>query len=240
MKRERHTYECPSCGHKGLRQQPYCFVCLQDGTNNSRKFWTPDRVTILKELYPNHGCDYVAEVLDSTPSAVRNKANKLGVKLKKEVYRERVHDAAGRFMKQNNPMYKEKNKQKAREFFKDVKMRAKAAKTRAKERGDNPPATESFVKYALSVLKKRFIHQFVIEQYAYTCDFLIGEDLILEIDGEYWHGHPSFKPYTDRQNKQILHDQTKDKRLKSLGFKVLRVWEKDVSINNLKTLIDQK
>lgn len=68
-------------------------------------------------------------------------------------------------------------------------------------------------------------------------DFVIGDNVIIQIDGEYWHGHPRFSPLTDRQLNQRKKDAAQDKYLIACGYTVIRVWESDVTPENILTLL---
>lgn len=63
------------------------------------------------------------------------------------------------------------------------------------------------------------------ENIHYFPDFILDEKLIIEIDGEKWHSSKEQKEY----------DNIRDERLKSLGFKIIRIPAKNV-LQNLKIL----
>jgi very-short-patch-repair endonuclease len=52
----------------------------------------------------------------------------------------------------------------------------------------------------------------------YLIDFLLPNNLIIEVDGEYWHDFP------EGRDK----DRIRDDILNSMGYKVLRFWANDV------------
>jgi len=49
--------------------------------------------------------------------------------------------------------------------------------------------------------------------------------LIIQADGDYWHGHPRFEPLTERQLAQQRRDRAQDAYLTKCGFTVVRIWE---------------
>lgn len=63
-------------------------------------------------------------------------------------------------------------------------------------------------------------HQYIKEiEHGYQCDILIPSmNLVIECDGNYWHKYPI--------GKDIDHIRTKE--LIEKGFKVLRLWERDI------------
>lgn len=62
----------------------------------------------------------------------------------------------------------------------------------------------------------------------FVVDVRIGS-LIIEADGDYWHGHPRLAPLTERQLAQQKRDRARDAYLTACGYKVVRIWESDMS-----------
>ena len=73
-------------------------------------------------------------------------------------------------------------------------------------------------------------HQYMKEiEHGYQCDILIPSmNLIIECDGNYWHSYPA--------GTDIDHIRTKE--LIKKGFKVLRLWEKDIKLMNIRQFCD--
>ena len=62
-------------------------------------------------------------------------------------------------------------------------------------------------------------------EHGYQCDILIpSEKLVIECDGDYWHKYPI----------GLEKDHVRTKELIEKGFKVLRLWEKDIKNMKLK------
>ena len=63
-------------------------------------------------------------------------------------------------------------------------------------------------------------------------DILIADQkLIIQWDGEYWHGHPSkLKDGVPdkRQNRRMKYDKSQNLYLTKCGYKILRFWESEV------------
>ena len=75
----------------------------------------------------------------------------------------------------------------------------------------------------LKILGINFItHKHMKEiEHGYQCDILIPSmNLIIECDGDYWHKHPN--------GRDIDHIRTKE--LKEKGYKVMRLWERDIRV----------
>jgi len=79
-------------------------------------------------------------------------------------------------------------------------------------------------------------------EHAYQCDILIPEkNLIIECDGDYWHGNPiKFDLLNKMQkDKQIL-DGIRTNELIKEGYSVLRLWECDINsmdVINFKSIL---
>lgn len=58
----------------------------------------------------------------------------------------------------------------------------------------------------------------------YCCDFFIESNLIIEVDGKYWHNYPEHNPL----------DLIRDKELLEKGYKVFRFWENEFSLEDVK------
>jgi len=64
-------------------------------------------------------------------------------------------------------------------------------------------------------------------------DFYIpSENLLVEIDGDYWHGNPSvYKRPNKMQNTNRKNDRRKTLIAENEGYKISRVWESDLKDN---------
>lgn len=53
--------------------------------------------------------------------------------------------------------------------------------------------------------------------------------LVIQFDGDYWHGHPERFPEPDeRQQRRIHLDRSQDAYLRKCGYTILRIWECDI------------
>lgn len=88
----------------------------------------------------------------------------------------------------------------------------------------------------LKILGIEFITHFYVKgiEHGYQCDIFIPSiKTIIECDGDYWHGNPSiFAPdqLNERQKRQKFDDDLRNKELISKGYKLIRLWEKDIKI----------
>jgi very-short-patch-repair endonuclease len=84
------------------------------------------------------------------------------------------------------------------------------------------------------------IHQFMHIEHGYQCDiFIPSMKLIIECDGDYWHGNPLRNKELDgRQKRQKEKDDLRTKELREQGYKVVRLWESDIKTINLNKLLE--
>lgn len=70
-----------------------------------------------------------------------------------------------------------------------------------------------------------FTHQYMKIDHGYLCDvFIPSMNLVIECDGDYWHKYPT--------GMEIDHIRTRE--LIEKGFKVLRLWENEIKVMNVK------
>lgn len=87
--------------------------------------------------------------------------------------------------------------------------------------------------------------QFYVSEIPALYDFKIkGKNILIEVDGDYWHCNPETKfeiPKYDSQFSNIKKDKIKTEWAESNGYILLRFWESDIKNNRLqivKTLIE--
>ena len=78
-----------------------------------------------------------------------------------------------------------------------------------------------------------YTHQQVCKDHAYQCDILIPSmNLIIECDGDYWHGNlekfGDWRHLNQMQREQKIKDYLRTAELQSLGYAILRLWEKQI------------
>ena len=101
---------------------------------------------------------------------------------------------------------------------------------------------ESFLRLLGIEYQKHVYMNFIRD--AYQCDFLIPSlKIIIEADGDYWHGNPdkfTGEKLKEFQIQQREKDQERTKQLIDYGYKVIRLWEskiKDLQVEEFKELI---
>lgn len=92
------------------------------------------------------------------------------------------------------------------------------------------PTKPERIGYAiLDQLEVDHIRQYVVNG-KFTVDaFVPSANLVIQWDGDYWHGHPDRFPEPDkRQRKRMRLDRSQDAYMRKCGMRVARFWECDL------------
>jgi very-short-patch-repair endonuclease len=93
----------------------------------------------------------------------------------------------------------------------------------------------------LDNLKIKYIQWFYAKEIKAFYDFYIpAKNIIIEVDGDFWHCNPNSKyilPEYKTQEKNLKRDQQKNQWAKNNGFKLLRFWETDIN-NSPQSIIE--
>jgi very-short-patch-repair endonuclease len=104
---------------------------------------------------------------------------------------------------------------------------------------------ESAVAKLFDEYKIKYHFQFFISDNGIckSYDFKIkGKPILIELDGDYWHGGPGAKIPYEKVNEVKENDKFKNKMAKNNGYKLLRFWESDIKENPakvMKTLLNE-
>jgi hypothetical protein len=93
---------------------------------------------------------------------------------------------------------------------------------------------ESKVAAELDRLGLKYTYQFFIHdgELCRSYDFkLKRRPIIIEADGDYWHGNPNTEHHCPSVNDIQENDKLKEKMAEARGYKVIRFWESDVKRN---------
>lgn len=249
--RSRPLVPCPICGTlfkdyvndiSGARKQYCSQECAweaQKGRPSPKR--TPQYILdAIKERYPTEGADKLAEEFDRTRCAIRVQAHKLGVKLNPDVYYARVHKAAQKYMTESNPMFNPETVEKVKEYWgthpreQEAQYR-KLQEAHARIQRENPSGLERKLWDILDSLDVDYETQFIVKP-KFIVDVKI-DNLIIQADGDYWHGHPRMEPLTKRQKTQQKRDRAQDKYLTTCGYAVERIWESDMSYDVVRDVL---
>lgn len=99
---------------------------------------------------------------------------------------------------------------------------------------------EHFASEFLDKLGVEYVYQFAAKDIGRFFDFYIpSANLIIEIDGDYWHGNPdkySEEELRGHQKRARRVDEHKTKWALMHGIPILRIWESDVRKNPKKVM----
>jgi G:T-mismatch repair DNA endonuclease (very short patch repair protein) len=204
--------------------------------------WTEDEIKYLEKNYSEMGANDISKHINKTHIQVRNKANTLHLVLNKKAAHRIVHSKAKEYMLAHNPMKNQESVNKVKEWRKNnpdkvLFMVENITKGQQKFQKINPSSLEIKARKMLDELKVNYEPSFLIKP-KFVVDIRI-ENIIIQLDGDYWHGHPRFVNLTERQKKQQMRDKAQDKCLTSLGYKVIRIWESDLSSEKLISVLDE-
>lgn len=238
-KPRKKAVQCPRCANVSWnRQRALCGPCEQActpaeleayGVRRRQAVWTSAALEVLVREYPSSGADACAALLGLSPAQVLDKANKLRLRVSTETRRRLVHDAASRHMVANNPMRRPECRDKVvawRAAHPDESARLSAIAIAAQSK-KKPSGLERKLWSLLDGFGVDYEVQAVIKRH-FVVDVRIGR-LVIEADGDYWHGHPRLGALTERQRKQQARDRSRDAYLRACGYTVVRIWESDMS-----------
>lgn len=93
---------------------------------------------------------------------------------------------------------------------------------------------ETFISYILDKNNIKYSFQFFLNKdgICKSYDFKIKDsNVLLEIDGDYWHGGPSLNKHFYKLNEVKQNDLFKNQFAKDNGFTLLRFWESEIYEN---------
>jgi very-short-patch-repair endonuclease len=124
------------------------------------------------------------------------------------------------------------------------KMSEKALDNIIKTDRNHTSKLEKTFSNILDLLDIKYEKFFYAKEIKAFYDFFISEsNLIIEIDGDFWHCNPlKFPiPQYETQKKNLIRDKEKEQWALNKGYKLLRFWENDINNNILevkKTLLE--
>jgi len=241
---------CPVCGNLfsprysknkyGIRK--FCSQKCSNISNTGKPSTNPYTHTeadreYVKDNYTTSGIKLISERLGISRAAVYVFANKMGLKIEKVDY-----SSMSERMKKNNPMKNPEiaarvGKKVSKKYWEDDEYRERLLKSKAEANKKSMTKPELLCKKILEEIGIEAEYQVEIKS-KFIVDFRI-ENVILQVDGEYWHGHPRFEPLTERQLAQRKRDAAQNKYLTACGYKVVRLWESQITKENIIKLFSQ-
>jgi G:T-mismatch repair DNA endonuclease (very short patch repair protein)/endogenous inhibitor of DNA gyrase (YacG/DUF329 family) len=233
---------CPECGHWGIRQTALCKAC-GGKTPAKRRTWNAERDAYLRAHYADEGAEACGAALGLAANRVRIRANRLGLNVTPEAAARLIHEKAREYMTASNPMWRPDVRQKVRDWQaahpEEVAAIAAALTAgHARIEREKPSKLEERLRQFLTELGVAFEASVIVKAH-FVVDVRIGQ-LIIQADGDYWHGHPRFEQLTDRQRAQQKRDRAQDAYLQACGYAVLRIWESDLTRERLAALLERQ
>lgn len=91
---------------------------------------------------------------------------------------------------------------------------------------------EKFAKEFLDKLGVEYVYQFEAKDIGRFFDFYCKNNLLIEIDGDYWHGNPNKykeEELKGHQKKAQRIDEYKTKWALTHGIPIIHIWEEDIN-----------
>lgn len=203
--------------------------------------WSAAETAYLVERYAIDGGALVAARLGRSVGSIHNKAYSLSLVLTPETRRRLAYDPNGPRMRATNPMHAATTRAKVatwRRTHPEEAAAVHAAMLRGHQRlqRSKPSGPEIRLRALLTELGVAFEPAALIKP-RFIVDARVG-DLIIQVDGEYWHGHPRFEPLTDRQQAQRRRDAAQDAYLAACGLRVARIWASELTSDRLRQVLN--
>jgi G:T-mismatch repair DNA endonuclease (very short patch repair protein) len=104
-----------------------------------------------------------------------------------------------------------------------------------------PTIIETLTYQALTELNISFDKQYRVGKF--VCDVFIPErKLVIEVQGDYWHGNPRFYSEETMNKTQRVHferDKKKREAYNKAGLKLIELWESDIKEFGAKQLLEK-
>lgn len=263
IKKKTFEFCSPSCRNKArtkTREAQICEVCGKEFIHNDlklKKTCSPkcnraylssfstyedmERVqNYITENYATLGAVHCAKELGITKRILYSIAYRLGLVMDDDVRKQSVSELNRQKMILNNPMKNPEIAKKVHAHPNQSPERKAINLARGRQMQDKRRVTK-LERLLFSILDKLGVEyeSHVIIKDKFIVDCKIGEHLIIEADGDYWHGHPRFEPLTDRQISQQKRDASRNKYLATCGYWVERIWESDMSKEVVKAILQK-
>jgi very-short-patch-repair endonuclease len=130
-----------------------------------------------------------------------------------------------------------------------IKQKSNAARASHKSQFKNKKMNEIEKKVYdyLNLLGLNFDYSPILASYQY--DFIIrNQRILIEVDGDYWHGNPKYynvdgtdgkRKLNEIQLSKIDRDTEKSEWAKSRGFEIIRIWEDEINNNSYKDKLNE-
>jgi G:T-mismatch repair DNA endonuclease (very short patch repair protein) len=194
----------------------------------------PELIEFIKQNFTNNGGKWISEHTGYSVGIVRRIAYRIGLIVSQKGKRQQ-YEAAKKRMTQNNPMFKQETRAKVAKYWENhpeerALVLEKLMEGHQRIQKSKPNKLELKLFGYLDQLGLEYEPYHLIKP-KFIVDALVGDNIIVQADGDYWHGHPRFSKLTERQIAQQKRDKAQDAYLTKCGYKVIRIWENDMSID---------
>lgn len=210
---------------------------LQESTNSTRnhkkshRLWEDEEVEFLLANYEDKTLDELSKSLNRSKNSITYKMTSLNIRKykRKENWNAREDEYLKKYYKDGLML----------QMMKELNRSFKAIHTRANLL-DLHHNTSTYIEREVEEILKsnnvKYVSQYRIR--GFIADFLIGDNLVIEVQGDYWHCNPLIynEPQNEIQKHKIKQDRMKRGCFNELGYKILYVWEYDLNNNYEKTL----
>jgi len=115
---------------------------------------------------------------------------------------------------------------------KDPERRAHLLRINCIQQQVSPTSIERIGYTLLDDIGADYVPQYILNDKFCVDAFVPACKLVIQFDGDYWHGHPLRFPNPDeRQRKRMRLDKSQDAYMRKCGFSVFRAWGSDLRKN---------
>lgn len=205
----------------------------------ANKIFSDADIDYLVAHYPTDGPAVVAVALGKSHAQVMGKANALGVKMTGPTRKRVVGSQNVERMTNDNPMKRPDVRKRVSAWMKNT-PRGQAVYAlmmvgQQQLQRDRPSGLERRLAAMLTDMGIAFESAYFIKP-NFIVDFRIGS-LIIEADGDWWHGHPRFEPLRPQQIAQRKRDAARNAYLTKCGYTVVRIWESALTYELLERVL---
>lgn len=180
----------------------------------------------------------VAQRYNISPEKIRKKFLSLGIEIRANTYHMSFKNPTKGVG--HKPESIEKMRKAAIKQFSDPQNREKASHNQIKFMGQGThrgvSSLEDVVAEILDSLRVQYKRQYAIKDskgvYRACVDFFLEPNIVIEVNGTYWHADPRvYKKMDSTQKRANSRYQKKMQHLNMLGFVVKELWEIDIREN---------
>lgn len=228
-----------------------CYKCQKENEINFRNCLLKSKYVCqscnkLGENNPFYGKKHTDEFIEKMKSERKNwyhgENNPFYGKKHSEETKEKIRNSLPDMKGENNPFFGKTHtvdvRNRQSEFMKNNLDRWDFSKMGVLSANKRPKKTkpEKITEQKLKELGIKFKYNFILHGKA-QYDFLINDNIILEVHGDYWHGNPEFyEVLNDRQKYKQSRDLEKKKFANENGYVYYYIWENDIKNDNWRIL----